>query len=485
MIDRLRSYPTCKASGVEWLGDMPAHWEMRRLRTVADMRVSNVDKHAREDESPVRLCNYVDVYKNDHIEQGMAFMGTTASTDEIERFRLQRGDVLITKDSEAWDDIGVPALVTDSADDLICGYHLALLRPSTEILGAYLARALQTDGVAYQFHVRANGVTRYGLTHTGIQSVQLPFPRLPEQTAIVRYLDHADRRIRRYVNAKRKFIALLKEEKQAVVNRAVTRGLDPNVRLKPSGVEWLGDAPEHWEVRRAKFFYREAHERSTTGTEELMSVSHITGVTPRKKSVTMFLAESNMGYKLCRLGDIVINTMWAYMAALGVARQNGLVSPSYGVYRPLNTECLSHDYVDSLLRTEAYRTNYLIRSTGITSSRLRLYPESFLDIPLLCPPSIEQTAIVEYLERATAATNGGIERARRQIELVQEYRTRLIADVVTGKLDVREAAAQLPDEAGDQDQIEESGPLTDGIGEDLYDAEESAEELAIESEVTA
>ena len=151
-------------------------------------------------------------------------MGTTASTDEIERFRLQRGDVLITKDSEAWDDIGVPALVTDSADDLICGYHLALLRPSNEILGAYLARALQTDGVAYQFHVRANGVTRYGLTHTGIQSVQLPFPRLPEQTAIVRYLDHADRRIRRYVNAKRKFIALLEEEKQAVVNRAVTRG---------------------------------------------------------------------------------------------------------------------------------------------------------------------------------------------------------------------------------------------------------------------
>ena len=129
MINGLRSYPTCKAADVEWLGDMPAHWEMRRLRTVADMRVSNVDKHAREDETPVRLCNYVDVYKNDHIEQGMAFMGTTASTDEIERFRLQRGDVLITKDSEAWDDIGVPALVTDSADDLICGYHLALLRP--------------------------------------------------------------------------------------------------------------------------------------------------------------------------------------------------------------------------------------------------------------------------------------------------------------------------------------------------------------------
>ena len=194
-----------------------------------------------------------------------------------------------------------------------------------------------------------------------------------------------------------------------------------------------------------------------------MSVSHITGVTPRKKSVTMFLAESNIGYKLCRPGDIVINTMWAFMAALGVARQNGLVSPSYGVYRPLNTERLNHNYIDSLLRTEAYRTNYLIRSTGITSSRLRLYAESFLGIPLLCPPNIEQNAIVEYLERATAATNAAITRARRQIELVQEYRTRLIADMVTGKLDVREAAARLPDEADHQGPVEEGGPLGDDM----------------------
>ena len=307
----------------------------------------------------------------------------------------------------------------------------------------------------------------------------------PSSEPIVRYLDHADRRVQRYISAKRKLIALLEEEKQAIVSRAVTRGLDPNVRLKPSGVEWLGDVPEHWEVRRAKFLYSEADERSTTGAEELMSVSHITGVTPRKKSVTMFMAESNMGYKLCRPGDIVINTMWAFMAALGVARQIGLVSPSYGVYRPLNIERLSHDYIDSLLRTEAYRINYLIRSTGITSSRLRLYPESFLDIPVLCPPSAEQAAIVEHLEQAMSTANAAIARAQRQIGLIEEYRTRLIADVVTGKLDVREATAQLPDEADDQDPIEESDPLADGLPGDLYDIDESVEDSVMEEEVTA
>ena len=482
----LYPYPAYKPSGVSWLGDVPEHWEVRRLRTIAEMRVSNVDKHTNEGESPVRLCNYVNVYKNDRITQAMPFMSATASRDEIERFRLERDDVLITKDSEAWDDIGVPALVTESADDLLSGYHLALLRPFKETLGPYLARTLQNKAVAYQFHVRANGVTRYGLTHVGIQSVRVPLPPLPEQTAIVRYLDHADRRIRRYVSAKRKLIALLEEEKQAIVNQAVTRGLDPNVRLKPSGVEWLGDVPEHWEVRRAKYFYSDVDERSRTGAEELMSVSHKTGVTPRKKNVTMFLAESNVGYKLCGPGDIVINTMWAYMAALGVARQNGLVSPSYGVYRPLTDEHLNHDYIDPLLRTEAYRTNYLIRSTGITSSRLRLYPESFLDIPFLCPPRTEQNAIVEYLDQTTAATDDAIARTRRQIELVQEYRTRLIADVVTGKLDVREAAAQLPEGADHQDPIDEGGPLLEEDADgDLYNPEGAVEELAMESEVTA
>ena len=237
------------------------------------MRVSNVDKHVRDDEIPVRLCNYVDVYKNDSITPGMDFMRATASLGEIERFRLQRNDVLITKDSETWNDIGVPALVAETADDLICGYHLALLRPYGKLWGPYLNRVLQTKGVAHQFHVQANGVTRYGLTHAGIQSVWLPLP-----------------------------------------------------------------------------------------------------------------------------------------------------------------------------------------------------------------PRSEQCSIVEHLDKATADIDAAITRARRQIELVQEYRTRLIADVVTGKLDVREAAAQLPDEPDHQGPIEEDRSMADGLDEGIYDAEE---EPAIAEEVTA
>ena len=453
MITPLPPYPAYKPSSVDWLGDVPAHWEVRRLRNLAEMRVSNVDKHVKDGELPVRLCNYVDVYKIDSITESIGFMRATATAAEIERFRLEAGDVLITKDSETWNDIGVPALVQGTADDLVCGYHLALLRPLKSWLnGPYLFRVLQSPTIAYQFHVSANGVTRYGLTHEAIKSVLIPLPPLPEQRAIANYLDHADRRIQRYIHAKQKRITLLHEARQAIIHRAVIRGLDPDVPLKPSGVDWLGDVPAHWEIRRAKYLYREVNERSSTGAEELMSVSHKTGVTPRKKNVTMFRAETNVGYKLCRSGDIVINTMWAYMAALGVARQVGLVSPSYNVYRPIDCQKLNQDYMDSLLRTETYRIEYLIRSLASLSLAFGciLNPSW---ISRCCTPLPEQTAIAAYLDQATAAIDAAIDSARRQTELMRAYRASLIAHVVTGKLDVRAAAAQLPPESAEQEPV--------------------------------
>jgi type I restriction enzyme S subunit len=481
VIDDLKPYSKMKDSGVPWLGEVPEHWEVQRLRNLADMRVSNVDKHTKDDEQPVRLCNYVDVYKNDYIRPSMSLMRATATEEEIERFRLSEGDVLITKDSEAWNDIGVPALVRESADDLVCGYHLALLRPFRErVAGEFLFRSLQSTGVQYQFHVEANGVTRYGLSHAAIKSVWLPAPPVSEQAAIVRFLDHADRRIRRYIRAKQKLIKLLEEQQQAIIHRAVTRGLDPNVRLKPSGVEWLGEVPEHWGVKPAKWFFREVDERSATGDEELLSVSHLTGVTPRsQKSVTMFMAESYVGHKVCRPGDLVINTMWAWMAALGVARQVGLVSPAYGVYRPRRGSPLIGDYADLLLRTRPYVSEYVCRSTGIQSSRLRLYPEQFLRIPLVCPPEAEQRAILANVASGTAEMAKAIAASLREIQLLHEYRTRLIADVVTGKLDVRDAAARLPPDTEDLEPIDEAEALGDPSEESAADDLDAEQEEAV------
>lgn len=211
--------------------------------------------------------------------------------------------------------------------------------------------------------------------------------------------------------------------------------LKPYPEYKDSGLPWLGKVPAHWAERRAKYFFREVDERSETGGEELMSVSHKTGVTPRKQSVTMFLAESTVGYKICRPGDIAINTMWAFMGALGIAHQEGIVSPAYGVYRPIRPGIIGSEYLDKLLRAEAYKTEYIRRSTGINSSRLRLYPDQFLQIPLLCPPPDEQAAIAHFLAWATNRLDRAIGAKRRIIALLQEQKQAIIHRAVTRGLD--------------------------------------------------
>ena len=212
---------------IDWMPEVPTHWETRRLRNVVDMWVSNVDKHTREGEEPVRLCNYVDVYKNDYIDNRMKFMRATATVDELERFRLEEGDVLITKDSEVWDDIGVPALVTESAPDLVSGYHLALLRPRTNtIRGSYLLRTLQSTGVAHQFHIVATGVTRYGLSHADIKSILLPLPPVSEQAAIVERLEWSTAAIDTAIGRARRQIGLLGEYRERLISDVVTGKLD-------------------------------------------------------------------------------------------------------------------------------------------------------------------------------------------------------------------------------------------------------------------
>lgn len=201
---------------------------------------------------------------------------------------------------------------------------------------------------------------------------------------------------------------------------------------KDSGVEWLGEVPEHWEVEKGIRYFYETESRSTTGDEELLSVSHLTGVTPRsEKNITMFMAESYEGSKLCEVGDIAINTMWAWMAALGVSRYRGLVSPSYGTYRQKKPERFNPTFLDHLIRMDVYRSHYTVNSTGITTSRLRLYPHSFLRLKFVCPPRAEQDRIVAFLDEKTAQIDALIAKKQRQIELLDEQKAILINRAVT------------------------------------------------------
>ena len=211
-----------KPTGIEWMQEVPAHWKVQPLRSVASHIVSNVDKVSLEHEIPVRLCNYTDVYHNEFIKLCANFMHATASAEEISKFGLRAGDVLITKDSETWNDIGVPALVCETAPDLVCGYHLALLRPHEQVMcGAFLFRCLQAKPIRLQLELAANGVTRFGLPKSKIGTIILPVPPLPQQRAIADYLDRETGRLDALAGRTRESVALLRELRAALISGAV------------------------------------------------------------------------------------------------------------------------------------------------------------------------------------------------------------------------------------------------------------------------
>lgn len=226
----------------------------------------------------------------------------------------------------------------------------------------------------------------------------IPYVHIDTQEAIANFLDRKTAAIDALIEKKERLIELLEEKRQALITRAVTKGLDHNVPMKDSGIEWLGEIPEHWEVVRSKALFRERSGRSEDGTEELLTVSHITGVTPRsEKNVYMFEAESNEGYKLVNPSDLAINTMWAWMGALGISAHEGIVSPSYNVYSPTFEQ--GAWYYDYLFRSPPFIPEIIRWSKGIWTSRLRLYPNEFGRIMLPAPPEDERIAIAEYVTK--------------------------------------------------------------------------------------
>ena len=444
MIADLKPYDEYKDSGLPWLGRVPAHWETKRAKSV----LFAIDKRSEAgQEELLTVSSAHGVIPRNSANVTMFKAKTYAG------HKLCWPDDLVINSLWAW---GGGLGVSSRHGIVSTAYGVYRIRRDADYEPLFLHRLVRSTPFNWELVHRSKGIWKSRLQLTDSSFLNAPIPILPldEQELIVRFLDWASVCLEKAIRAKRRVIALLEEQKQAIIHCAVTRGLDDTVLFKPSGLDWLGEVPEHWEMRRAKYLFREIDERSMTGDEELLSVSHITGVTPRsQKNITMFKARSYVGHKICRQSDLVINTMWAWMAALGVSEHTGIVSPAYAVYRP-RTELLTDGYVDRLLRVSAYRAEFLARSTGIRLSRMRLYPEAFFRIPLPIPPIKEQDEIVSEIRGKTKHLDAGIENANREIELLLEYRTRLISDVVTGKLDVRDVARSLPNESERSESID-------------------------------
>ncbi|MCX8514411.1 MAG: restriction endonuclease subunit S [Burkholderiales bacterium] len=306
----------------------------------------------------------------------------------------------------------------------------------TNIITKYYYYYFKSQYVKDQFILSMNGLIG-GVSISQIKNFECFIPTTEEQQKIVKFLDKKSLQIDEAIAKTEKMIELLKEHRKITIYNAVTCGINPNIPLKPSGVHWVGNIPTHWQIKRAKFIFNEVDERSITGTEELLSVSHLTGVTPRsEKNVSMFMSESYEGSKLCKPGDLIINIMWAWMGALGVSDQPGIVSPSYGVYRQKINDTFNSYYLEELLKSKNYVDEYNRRSTGLHSSRLRLYSHLFFDMKIGYPGIKEQNKIVEYIQNISQKIEIAIGYKQNEIEKLKEYKATLVDNAVTGKIKV-------------------------------------------------
>ena len=462
MIQGLDPYPDYKDSGVAWLGEVPGHWQVLPNRAI-----------------------FVEVKERDHPDEQMLSVTITkgvipqkallsdsskkdSSNQDKSAYKLVLpGDIAYNK-MRAWQG----ALGVSDYRGIISPAYV-VQRPREDVESRYVHYLLRTPAFAKEAERWSYGITSdmWSLRPEHFKLIYGCLPPLPEQAAIVRFLDHADRRIRRYIRAKQRLIKLLEEQKQAIIHRAVTRGLDPKVRLKPSGVEWLGHVPEHWEVLKLKQVTTKIEQGWSRQCDAQRSADDEWGVL-KVGCVNRAAFDPDQNKKLpaalhpmveadleIQDGDILVsraNTRELLgLAALAVRPPPRLLlCDKLFRFRALENRA-NPQFLVHAIRGRNSRHQIESRTNGASDSMQNIGQGVVQNLAISLPPRLEQDRIVEALAGETAALGIGISHAQREIELLREYRTRLIADVVTGKLDVREAAARLPDEPEESEALDE------------------------------
>lgn len=433
------AYSNYKESDVAGLGEVPIGWTVMRLKHVAQVFASNVDKKEHEGQAPVSLCNYKDVYYNERIQGDMAFMVATASDEQVARFTLRGGDTLVTKDSETPDDIGISAYVPADIPGVVCGYHLSVVRPRANAEGAFLKRYFDSAPAKAWFRVRSNGLTRVGLSQYALDNAPIAVPEIVQQRTIAQFLDRETAKIDLLIMEQRHLIGLLVDKRQAVVSHAFSKGIVAGTPMKTTGIEWLADVPEHWEITRIGNLYRES---AAVGDDNLpiLTVSIHRGVSDYELSDdemerNVARSDDRTKYKRVEPNDLAYNMMRAWQGGFGAVRVEGQVSPAYVVAKPIRD--IRSEFVEALLRTPNAMTEIRRYSRGVADFRLRLYWDEFKNIRIALPPPSEVDEILAHCAALSDQYLGLEGACKEAIALLQERRSALISAAVTGKIDVR------------------------------------------------
>ncbi|MBI6407242.1 MULTISPECIES: restriction endonuclease subunit S [Gammaproteobacteria] len=431
-----KAYPEYKESGAEFIWNIPKDWELKRLRHVAIFNNSNVDKKSYEDQADVKLCNYTDVYYNEFITPDLEFMNATANESEIDKFRLAEGDVIITKDSEDPNDIGIPALVKQDMHDVVCGYHLTVIKSHEFDLSGFIHRSIQSHPTKAHFFVESPGITRYGLDQDAIGDIPVCIPPKEHRSTIVSAINTEINRINTLITKKTRFIELLKEKRQAQITHAVTKGLNPNVKMKDSRVEWIGDIPEHWEVKPFFSLLTEL-KRKNTGLVEtnILSLSYGRVIQKSENRNMGLVPESYETYQIVEQGEVVFrftdlqNDKRSLRSAL--VQERGIISSAYMAVSLRN---IDSNYFSWLMRSYDLCKVFYGMGGGVRQS---LKFEDVRRLQVLVPPKEEQAEIAAHVNRQLAHNDSLVEKTERSINLLKERRSAFITAAVTGQIDLR------------------------------------------------
>ena len=435
----MKRYDSYKDSGVKWIGEIPSHWKIEPFGRHFQYGKGLPITKANLQEKGIAVISYGQIHAKENLgttlSDGLVRYVSSKYLETNPQSLLKQGDFVFADTSEDIEGSGNVAF-NDYPHPIFAGYHTVIAHPIDLIFPKYDAYLFQSKYWKSQIQSLVNGVKVYSINKSIIKQSILLFPPLLEQRAIVSFLDTELGKIDTYMDKEQQLIERLKELKQSLIARAVTHGIDPNVKMKPSGIDWIGEIPEHWKLLRAKNMFQRMN-RPVRPEDETITCFRDGQVTLRKRRRLEGFTESfkEIGYQGIRKGDLVIHQMDAFAGSIGVSDSDGKGTPVYICLQPKGSE--NNFYYAYLLR-EMARTGYiksLYRGIRERSSDFRFETLTKLFLPI--PPASEQRAIVDYLHDKTSKIDKLITEKTRELEYMKELRQRIISDAVTGKIDVR------------------------------------------------
>ena len=415
-------YKSYKNSGIEWMGDIPESWVIKKLKFTANIFASNVDKKTVDGQSLVSLCNYTDVYYNEIIKSGMDFMAASATNEQIEKFLLKKNDVIITKDSETPDDIGIAAYVPEDIPGVICGYHLSMIRPKRNNSGAFIKRVFDSHYVKSKFETLANGVTRYGLGSYAIDNLSIPLPPYEEQKAIANFLDRETAKIDELIQKQKELIELSEKRKKQLTLETLTFGVRKNTDTKSSNLPWAPKIPSNWGVYALKRIASMQSGSSITaehieedGLYPVFGGGGFRGYTSEYTHEGIYPLIGRQG-ALCGNVNFSKDKFWASEHAV-------VVSPMKNI-DPI--------WLGLLLRSMN------LGQYSMSAAQPGLSVDVIKNLLAPIPPYEEQLEISNFLNKEYSKIEALIGNSQLSIKLLSEHRASLISAAVTGKIMVTE-----------------------------------------------